>query len=127
MSRIFSVDSTIPLSSAVAPPDRPLPAPRGTTGTRLDVAQRSTVWTCSVLRGRTTATGFAGRGVESTVLAVPLGNGGVGDDSPVGQAGDQTGQRIRVHGPILRPGFDSELRRAVQFAQRRQPARAQPD
>src|ERR1700722_11922057 len=33
ISRIRSVDSTIPLSNAVAPPDNPLPAPRGTTAT----------------------------------------------------------------------------------------------
>ena len=62
MSRIFSVDSTIPSSSAVAPPDRPLPAPRVTTGTRLAVAQRSTVCTSSVRRGRTTASGLPADG-----------------------------------------------------------------
>jgi len=31
MARIFSVDSTIPPLSAVAPPDNPVPMPRGTT------------------------------------------------------------------------------------------------
>src|SRR5579884_3697659 len=45
MSRIFSVDSTIPSSTAVAPPDRPVPAPRGTTGTRCLLAQRMIVCT----------------------------------------------------------------------------------
>lgn len=62
MSRIFSVESTMPLSRAVAPPDRPLPAPRGTTGTRFAVAQRSTVCTSSVRRGRTTASGLPADG-----------------------------------------------------------------
>lgn len=62
MSRIFSVESTMQLSRAVAPPDRPLPAPRGTTGTRLAVAQRSTVCTSSVRRGRTTASGLPADG-----------------------------------------------------------------
>ena len=33
IARIFSVQSTIPPSTAVAPPDSPVPAPRGTTGT----------------------------------------------------------------------------------------------
>src|SRR5208283_2958085 len=40
---------------------------------------------------------FAGRRVESAVLAVTLSHGGVGDHHPVGQAGDQAGQHIDVH------------------------------
>ena len=55
MPRIFSVDSTIPPSTAVAPPESPVPMPRGTTGIRFALAQRSTVWTSSVQVGRTTA------------------------------------------------------------------------
>ena len=62
MSRIFSVDSTMPSSTAVAPPDSPLPAPRGTTGTRWALAQRMTVCTCSVVSGRTTASGLPAAG-----------------------------------------------------------------
>src|ERR1700731_1208331 len=62
ISRIRSVDSTIPLSNAVAPPDNPLPAPRGTTATRCWVAQRNTVCTSSVRSGRTTAIGFPADG-----------------------------------------------------------------
>ena len=62
MSRIFSVDSTIPPSTAVAPPDRPVPIPRVTTGTWWAVAHRSTVCTSSVRFGRTTATGFPADG-----------------------------------------------------------------
>src|SRR6185312_11218448 len=62
MSRIFSVDSTMPPSSAVAPPERPLPAPRGTTGTRWALAHRMTICTCSVVSGRTTANGLPADG-----------------------------------------------------------------
>ena len=57
MSRIFSVLSTMPPSSAVAPPDSPVPMPRGTTAIRCAVAHLSTVCTSSVRRGRTTASG----------------------------------------------------------------------
>ena len=62
ISRIFSVDSTIPPSTAVAPPDRPVPAPRGTTAIRLSEAQRNTVCTSSVRVGRTTANGVPAAG-----------------------------------------------------------------
>lgn len=65
MSRIFCVDNTIPLASAVAPPDNPVPAPRGTTGTRWAVAQRSTAWTSSVQRARTTASGVPADGSKA--------------------------------------------------------------
>ena len=57
MSRIFSVVNTMPPSSAVAPPDNPVPMPRGTTAIWWAVAQRSTACTSSVQRGRTTASG----------------------------------------------------------------------
>jgi hypothetical protein len=55
MSRIFSVLSTMPPFSAVAPPDSPVPMPRGTTAILCLVAQRITVCTSSVRRGLTTA------------------------------------------------------------------------
>jgi len=55
MSRIFSVLSTMPPFSAVAPPESPVPIPRGTTAILLAVAHRITVCTSSVRRGRTTA------------------------------------------------------------------------
>ncbi len=55
ISRIFSVDSTMPPSRAVAPPDNPVPMPRGTTATLCADAQRSTACTSSVRVGRTTA------------------------------------------------------------------------
>ena len=65
MSRIRSVESTMPLSKAVAPPDNPLPAPRGTTATRCRLAHRSTACTSSVRRGRTTAIGFPADGSKA--------------------------------------------------------------
>lgn len=98
ISRIFSVDSTIPPSTAVAPPDRPVPAPRGTTGMRWAVAQRNTVCTCSVLDGRTTAIGVPQIRVGGAVLSVGRHDVGVGDDDAVGQFGDQ-GCDLRIgHG-----------------------------
>ena len=62
IARISSVDNTIPPSTAVAPPDRPEPAPRGTTGTPWVLAQRMTSRTSSVVRARTTASGMPGWG-----------------------------------------------------------------
>src|SRR5699024_11642239 len=53
MSRISSVLSTMPPSTAVAPPDSPEPAPRGTTGTPYSVAQRMTFQTSCVDPART--------------------------------------------------------------------------
>src|SRR5689334_6833076 len=55
ISRIFSVLNTMPPVTAVAPPDSPVPAPRGTTAILLAVAHRITVCTSSVRWGRTTA------------------------------------------------------------------------
>ena len=42
------------------PPESPLPAPRGTTGTRCAAARRTIAATSSVLRGRATASGRPG-------------------------------------------------------------------
>ncbi len=56
-ARIRSRLSTIPPSTALDPPDSPLPAPRGTTGTRCCAAQRTATWTCAASWARTTATG----------------------------------------------------------------------
>src|SRR5690349_20830245 len=55
--RILSRESTTPPATAVAPPDRPEPAPRGTTATPLVVAHRRVCWTCPVLAALTTASG----------------------------------------------------------------------
>ena len=57
MSRMRSSERTIPPSIAVEPPDRLVPAPRGTTGVPVDAAKRTTAWTSSVDVARTTAAG----------------------------------------------------------------------
>lgn len=56
--RIRSVLTTMQPSTALDPPERPEPAPLGTTGTRLAVAHRITVWMSSVHVARTTAAGW---------------------------------------------------------------------
>src|SRR5919107_3325859 len=55
--RIRSRLRTTHPSTAVEPPDRPLPAPRGTTGTRCSAAQRTATCTSVALVARTTARG----------------------------------------------------------------------
>src|SRR3954468_6494590 len=57
MSVIRSRLSTMPPSTALDPPDNPLPAPRGTTGTRCAAAQRTAICTCAASSARTTAAG----------------------------------------------------------------------
>ena len=47
----------MPPSTAEEPPDSPLPAPRGTTGTRCAAAQRTAVWTWLASSALTTASG----------------------------------------------------------------------
>ena len=47
-------------STAMAPPDRPDPAPRGTTGTRCSVASRMIALTSAVLVGNATPRGMPG-------------------------------------------------------------------
>ena len=89
MSRIFSVDSTMPPSTAVAPPDSPVPIPRGTTAIRLAVAHRRTVCTSSVRRRPDHGHRGAGVGIGGPVLAIGLQNVRVGDDGAVGKFGSQ--------------------------------------
>ena len=60
--RIRSVDRVMPPSTAVEPPDRLEPAPRGTTGTLCFVAHRMTACTSSVEFTRTTASGVPASG-----------------------------------------------------------------
>jgi len=48
---------TIPPCRGMAPPLRPVPAPRGTIGMPLPAASRTIRETCSLLRGNTTADG----------------------------------------------------------------------
>ena len=54
-----AVLTTMPPQAATAPPLRPVPAPRATTGTRRRCAMRTTAWTCVALSGNTTASGSA--------------------------------------------------------------------
>ena len=63
MARIRSVDSVMAPSTAEEPPDRPVPAPRGTTGMPWAWAIRSVAWTSAVLVARTSARGTPGRTV----------------------------------------------------------------
>ncbi len=62
MARMRSVDSVIAPSMPVEPPDRLVPAPRGTTGTSWRLAQRSTACTSEVSLARTTACGSPASG-----------------------------------------------------------------
>ena len=57
IARIRSSETTMPPSTAEEPPDSPLPAPRGTTGTRCAAAQRTAVWTWLASSALTTASG----------------------------------------------------------------------
>jgi hypothetical protein len=56
---IASVDTTTLCSIAFAPPDSPVPAPRGTTGAPSRRHTRTTCRTSSAVRGRTTAAGVS--------------------------------------------------------------------
>ena len=51
--------STTPPSSAMAPPERPVPAPRATKGTPAAAQARTRPATCAVSVGKATATGRA--------------------------------------------------------------------
>ena len=64
-----SVETTSWLSWALAPPESPVPAPRGTTETPNRAAARTTAWTCSALAGKAT-TGPPGAGSAPAVFAV---------------------------------------------------------
>jgi len=58
----WTVETTRQPSTAEAPPDSPLPAPRGTTGTPLAAANRTATCTSSVEPARTTASGTPASG-----------------------------------------------------------------
>src|SRR5271165_2646491 len=132
MSRIRSVASTMPLSSAVAPPDRPLPAPRGTTGMRCRLAQRNTVCTSSVRSGRTTAMGLPADGSSArswrylsvfagSVTTIPSG-------SPSIRLASTSALTTRCYEPVLfQFGRRLPLGPAIQLVQRRQQQCRQPD
>src|SRR4051794_22251752 len=59
---IRSVDTTRQPATADAPPERPEPAPRGTTGMPCAAAKRTAVCTSSVDPARTTANGTPASG-----------------------------------------------------------------
>ena len=54
----FDKPKTIDFSSGMAPPERPVPAPRVTTGALLVLQICNTCLTCSMFSGKTTAKGF---------------------------------------------------------------------
>ena len=56
---ILVVDSTTPPWMATAPPVRPVPAPRGVTGTRVSLHSFMTAATSSVVRHSATTSGMA--------------------------------------------------------------------
>jgi hypothetical protein len=53
----FAIDSSTPSPAGSAPPDSPVPAPRGTTGTRSAAQVCSTRRTCSSVSGSATTIG----------------------------------------------------------------------
>ncbi|SKY69966.1 Uncharacterised protein [Mycobacteroides abscessus subsp. abscessus] len=60
--RIFSVESITAPSTAVAPPDRLVPAPRVITGIPWAAHHRTTTWTSAVVTGRMSAIGVPASG-----------------------------------------------------------------
>ncbi len=53
----FAIDSSTPSPGGSAPPERPVPAPRGTTGTFIDEQILRMRCTCSVVSGIATTIG----------------------------------------------------------------------
>ena len=101
IARIRSRLSTMPPSTALDPPERPLPAPRGTTGTRCRAAQRTASCTWLGVLGPDDRDRLAGADVLGPVEAVLLHGVGVGDDHAVGKGTGQLGER--VHAPMESP------------------------
>ena len=60
------IDSTMPPCSGVAPPARPVPAPRGVTGMPRACAQRTSPATWSVERGSTITSGMKRSSVSAS-------------------------------------------------------------
>ena len=59
MRDIRANEITTPPSTGMAPPERPVPAPRGTSGTPCSAQKRASFATSAVSFGRTTASGVA--------------------------------------------------------------------
>jgi hypothetical protein len=53
----FAIESRTPSPGGRAPPERPVPAPRGTTGTFMEEHVSSTRCTCSSVSGSATTIG----------------------------------------------------------------------
>jgi hypothetical protein len=53
----FAIDSSTPSPGGSAPPERPVPAPRGTTGIFKEKQVLRIRWTCSSVSGRATTIG----------------------------------------------------------------------
>ena len=53
----FAMERSTPFPGGSAPPDRPVPAPRGTTGTPIAAQVCSTRCTCSSVSGSATTIG----------------------------------------------------------------------
>ena len=64
MLRNFANDSTTPSRCGSAPPDRLVPAPRATTGTRAAWQMRRIAATCASVSGSTTAAGCSRNSVS---------------------------------------------------------------
>ncbi len=93
-------------SMATAPPDSPVPAPRGTSGVEVSPAQRTIAWTSAVERGKATPERPAGTQVLGLVEAEGLGVGRVGQDAQVGQCLAQLLEQVAVahRGSLTRHG-----------------------
>ena len=112
ISDIAVSDSTTQPSMAFAPPDSPVPAPRGTTGARWRRQISTTRRTSSVLRARTTAVGFADGCTGRLIAAEAPRHVGVDDDPPLGERGvqianDGRGGGLRRRLDLCRHGLSS--------------------
>src|SRR5256885_2385505 len=85
-ARMRSVESVMHPSTAVDPPERPVPAPRGTTGTPSRVATSSVRCTSAVQVARTSAAGRPG----TTVIARSYRYGSITSGSLTSTSGGST-------------------------------------
>ena len=102
MAVISSVERTTQPSTALAPPDSPVPAPRVTSGVPVAAQADTTSATSAVVRGRTTATGFPnGAHSASSCTKLPMMSGSV----TTIPAGRLAANRFSTPGitPCLRP------------------------
>ena len=112
---IFTSDSTMQPSEALAAPDRPVRAPCGTTGTRSAVAVRMTCWTCSTVRGSTTTAGAPASQKLAMSLAYEAVMSGSVIDASAGRPALQSFEKIG-HDPSVAPGAIGVNPSAAAFA-----------